>query len=173
MLTAGKALPAVYGASSPKMNAADLRTKGYELQLVWRDGFNLAGKPFNYSVTASFSDYLTTITKYDNPNRSLAQDYYVGMRWGEIWGYYTDGLFKDDAEAASWPIDQKYVNNGINGSAGSELSKSLERVEAACLSTRLNGYGALLHGDAVLQVCNGHFANFCYLHCSIPLYYST
>lgn len=35
MLTAGIALPAVYGASSPKMNAADLRTKGYELQLVW------------------------------------------------------------------------------------------------------------------------------------------
>ena len=53
MLTAGVALPAVYGASSPKMNAADLRTKGYEFQLSWRDGFNLFGKPFNYSVTAS------------------------------------------------------------------------------------------------------------------------
>lgn len=35
MLTAGVALPAVYGASSPKMNAADLRTKGYEFQLSW------------------------------------------------------------------------------------------------------------------------------------------
>ncbi len=58
MLTAGVALPAVYGASSPKMNAADLRTKGYEFQLSWRDGFNLFGKPFNYSVTASFSDYI-------------------------------------------------------------------------------------------------------------------
>jgi TonB-linked SusC/RagA family outer membrane protein len=120
MLTAGKTLPAVYGASSPKMNAADLRTKGYELQLVWRDGFSLAGKPFNYSVTASFSDYLTKITKFDNPNKSLAQSYYEGMTWGEIWGYYTDGLFKDDAEAAAYPIDQKYVNNAINGSAGSE-----------------------------------------------------
>ena len=42
------------------------------------------------------------------------------MTWGEIWGYYTDGLFKDDAEAAAYPIDQKYVNNAINGSAGSE-----------------------------------------------------
>lgn len=51
MLTAGVALPAVYGASSPKMNAADLRTKGYEFQLSWRDGFNLFGKPFNYSVS--------------------------------------------------------------------------------------------------------------------------
>ncbi len=70
MLTAGVALPAVYGASSPKMNAADLRTKGYEFQLSWRDGFNLFGKPFNYSVTASFSDYITEITKFDNPERT-------------------------------------------------------------------------------------------------------
>lgn len=72
MLTAGIALPAVYGASSPKMNAADLRTKGYELQLVWRDSFNLFGKPFHYSATASFSDYFTEITKFDNRERSFA-----------------------------------------------------------------------------------------------------
>lgn len=84
MLTAGVALPAVYGASSPKMNAADLRTKGYEFQLSWRDGFNLFGKPFNYSVTASFSDYITEITKFDNPERTFAKSYYVGMRMGEI-----------------------------------------------------------------------------------------
>lgn len=120
MLTAGKTLPAVYGASSPKMNAADLRTRGYELQLMWRDSFTLANRPFSYSATATFSDYWTTITKFDNPNRSLAQSYYEGMRWGEIWGYYTDGLFADDVEASSWPIDQSYVNNGINSSAGSE-----------------------------------------------------
>lgn len=79
MLTAGVALPAVYGASSPKMNAADLRTKGYEFQLSWRDGFNLFGKPFNYSVTASFSDYITEITKFDNPERTFAKSYYVGI----------------------------------------------------------------------------------------------
>ena len=105
MLTAGVALPAVYGASSPKMNAADLRTKGYEFQLSWRDGFNLFGKPFNYSVTASFSDYITEITKFDNPERTFAKSYYVGMRMGEIWGYHTGGLFRSDAEAADYKID--------------------------------------------------------------------
>ena len=35
MLTAGYALPEAYGASSPKMNTADMRTKGYELSLGW------------------------------------------------------------------------------------------------------------------------------------------
>ena len=42
MLTDGVALPGVYGADPPKMNAADLRTKGYELTVNWRDQFQLA-----------------------------------------------------------------------------------------------------------------------------------
>ena len=120
MLTAGVALPASYGASSPKMNSADLRTKGYEIQLSWRDSFNMAGQPFNYSVTGTFSDYVTDVTKYDNPERSFAKDHYVGERWGEIWGYHTGGFFKTDEEAANYPIDQTYVNGKIKSAAGSE-----------------------------------------------------
>ena len=102
MLTAGEALPSVYGASVPKKNTADLRTKGYELMLSWRDMFQLAGKPFSYSVTATFSDYVTDVTKYNNPTRTFATSHYVGKRWGEIWGYCIDGLFDSDEEAAEW-----------------------------------------------------------------------
>lgn len=120
MLTAGVALPATYGASSPKMNAADLRTRGYEVQLVWRDGLTLAGQPFQYQVSLSFSDYITTVTKYDNPDKSFSKSYYKGMRWGEIWGYLTDGLFASDEEAANYPVDQSYVNNAIISAAGDE-----------------------------------------------------
>lgn len=120
MLTTGVALPAVYGASSPKMNAADLRTKGYEISLSWRDLFQLAGHPFSYSVTATFSDYVTDVTKYDNPDKSFALSHYEGKRWGEIWGYRTDGLFASDAEAAAYPIDQSLINQGLNAAAGDE-----------------------------------------------------
>ena len=93
MLTTGQALPGLYGASAPKTNNADLRTKGYELSLSWRDSFTLAGKPFEYDVTATFNDYIGTITKFDNPNKSFAKSYYEGMTYGEIWGYLTDGYF--------------------------------------------------------------------------------
>lgn len=41
MLTAGVALPRLR-RRSPKMNSADLRTKGYELSLSWRDEFQPA-----------------------------------------------------------------------------------------------------------------------------------
>ena len=62
MLTDGVALPGVYGADPPKMNAADLRTKGYELTVNWRDQFQLAGKPFEYSIGFNISDYKSVIT---------------------------------------------------------------------------------------------------------------
>ena len=120
MLTSGVALPSVYGADSPKMNSADLRTKGYELSLSWRDEFQLLRRPFTYSVTVTFNDYVTDITKYDNPDRTFAKSYYEGMRWGEIWGYRIGGLFATDAEAAGYAVDQTAVNNRINAAAGSE-----------------------------------------------------
>ncbi len=119
MLTKGKALPGVYGTSSPKMNAADMRTKGYELALSWKDQFMLAGKPFAYNASFVFSDYVTKITKYDNPNRLLS-DYYVGQTYGEIWGYVTDGFFRSDEEARNYKVDQSSISDIIYSSAGDE-----------------------------------------------------
>ena len=119
MLTKGKALPGVYGTSSPKMNAADMRTKGYELALSWKDQFMLGGKPFAYSASFVFSDYVTKITKYDNPNRLLS-DYYVGQTYGEIWGYVTDGFFRSDEEARNYKVDQSSISDIIYSSAGDE-----------------------------------------------------
>ena len=108
MLTKGKTVPAVYGEAAPKENAANLRTKGYEISLGWRDSFNMAGKPFSYGVTATLGDYQTHITKFDNPEKKLS-DHYVGKRLGDIWGYVSDGLFATDEEAAAYEaaIDSK------------------------------------------------------------------
>ena len=117
MLTEGIALPGVYGADSPNMNSADLRTKGYELTVNWRDQFQLAGKPFEYSIGFNISDYKSVITKYDNPERSFAKDYYEGMEIGEIWGFVTDGFFKTDEEAKAYAkeVDLSYSSGRLTG----------------------------------------------------------
>ena len=117
MLTEGIALPGVYGADSPDMNAADLRTKGYETTLSWRDQFQLLGKPFQYNISLNISDYESVITKYDNPNRSFAKSYYEGMRLGEIWGFVTDGYFKTDDEATAYAneVDLSYSSGRLTG----------------------------------------------------------
>ena len=114
MLTTSITLPDVYGAASPKANAADLRTKGYEITVGWHDTKQVAGRPFSYGVSASLGDYKTTITKYNNPDR-LISDHYVGKTLGELWGYRVEGLFKTDHEAALYEstINDKNVNKGI------------------------------------------------------------
>ena len=111
MLTAGEPLPAVYGASTPQENVADLRTKGYELSISWRDSFKLAGRSFDYGASVVFSDYVSHITRFNNPDKLFAKNYWVGMRYGDIWGYHVDGLFATDAEAASYTVDQSKVND--------------------------------------------------------------
>jgi len=119
MLTTSITLPSVYGASTPKENCADLRTKGYELYLTWKDRFNLAGKDFNYSITGTFGDYKAVITKYNNPDKTLT-DHYVGRVLGEVWGYHVDGLFSSDEEAIEYMANvnssavQGNVFNSIN-----------------------------------------------------------
>ena len=126
MITNGMALPGVYGASVPKMNSADMRTKGYELSLNWNDTFNLFGKPFSYSVGFNLSNYDSKITKYtDNANGLLSYSndgkayfyYYEGMHVGDIWGYTIDGLFQSDEEVKEYMknVDLSYVTNGLPG----------------------------------------------------------
>lgn len=112
MLTNGVSLPAVYGASVPKANCANLRTKGWELAVYWDDSFNLLDSPFKYSVSAGVGDYVSKITKFDNPNKLLT-DYYEGMTLGELWGYHIDGLFASDEAAAAYDVDQSSVNSDI------------------------------------------------------------
>lgn len=114
MLTKSMTLPSVFGSTAPKTNAANLRTKGYEISVSWRDDFKLASKPFSYGVGVSLGDYKTVITKFDNPEKTLS-DNYVGKVLGDIWGYKTGGVFATDEEAAAYSalINDKNVNKGV------------------------------------------------------------
>ncbi len=103
--------PGLLGTSAPASNAADLRTKGWELSLTWRDTFGEHGR---WGLNLALSDSQTEITKYDNPSGALSE-YYVGQQVGEIWGFETVGIFQTDAEVAAAP-DQSPIGN--NWSAG-------------------------------------------------------
>lgn len=119
MLRPSITLPDVYGATSPPENCADLRTKGYEIYIGWKDNFKLGGESFRYGISATLGDYLSKITKYRNPDKMLT-DPYVGQTLGEIWGYHVTGLFKTDGEAAEYQarINDVAVNQRVYNSKG-------------------------------------------------------
>lgn len=104
MLGPASVLPATLGAAVPYQNNADMKTKGFELTLNWRDKI---GSDFSYGVSLVLSDYMSTIHKYYNPN-NLLSGYYPGAKIGDIWGYETAGLIQTDEEIAKMP-DQSYL----------------------------------------------------------------
>ena len=96
MLAVGVQLPSVLGADTPYGNNGSLRTTGWELTLGWNKSFG------DWDVYASFNiaDARTKITKWNNPTRSLT-DNYSGAEYGAIWGldvarYYTVDDFVAD-----------------------------------------------------------------------------
>ncbi len=100
MFTFGLTPPAVFGATVPKGNYADLTTRGWEASLVWNDKIGNGENLFKYNVRLTLSDNKTKIDKYNNPDKLLS-DYYEGQTLGEIWGYETEGFFIDAADIAS------------------------------------------------------------------------
>jgi len=123
MLTSSRQLPAVLGTAPPRTNAADLRTKGWELALTYSNNFKLASDDFNYNFRFVMADNYTVITKFDNPNGNIGE-YYVGKRIGEIWGMETEGLFQSDAEVAAH-ADQSAVDGYYGFKAGDPKYRDL------------------------------------------------
>lgn len=103
--------PAILGTDAPKSNAADLKTKGWEVSATWRDKITT---DLSFGLTLALADNTTVITKYNNPNGALS-DFYVGQKTGEIWGYETVGIFQSQDKVASAP-DQSQL--GANWRAG-------------------------------------------------------
>lgn len=139
LITIGPELPQIYGASAPKGNYASLKTTGWELTLSWRDSFKLAGKDFTYGIKGSVWDTRTWVNEFTSTSGDIL-DYYTGKELGEIWGFRTDGIFRDNAEANAWATDS-YHKNGSNFRAYAGDLKFLD----------LNGDGKIDYGKGTLD----------------------
>ncbi|ARS39352.1 hypothetical protein CA265_06685 [Sphingobacteriaceae bacterium GW460-11-11-14-LB5] len=123
ILRPGFAVPAVLGTAVPQRNSADVRTKGWELSVGWKDKIV---SDLNYNLRLALSDNQAVVTKYENNPTGSLSDYYNGQKIGEVWGLVTDRFFNSDAEAAAtnqaqvwggkWLAgDLKYVDLDGNG----------------------------------------------------------
>ncbi len=91
--------PALLGTAAPESNAADLETRGWEANVIFR---NRISQDWGYVINLSLADNQTEITRYENPTGNI-NDYYVGQKIGEIWGFETVGIFQTDEEVANAP----------------------------------------------------------------------
>lgn len=128
MLAAGIEIPSVVGASAPLQNVADMKTKGWELNLRWRDRIG----DWAYYVGFNIYDQLSEITKYNNES-GLLSDYRVGQKLGEIWGYCADGYYSIDdfdleaAKGGAWKLKEGVTSiQGVNVQPGDMKFKDLD-----------------------------------------------
>ncbi len=86
-------LPSNLGTAVPKVNNADMVSRGWDLELGWRDQI----KDFRYGVKVIFSDARQKILRYPNETGSLST-WYAGKYMGDQWGYVTEGMARTDEE---------------------------------------------------------------------------
>src|SRR5690625_2490823 len=90
--------------------------------MIFEGRYNFQDVGFNFSF--NISDSQSKITEFDNPTGEI-NNYYIGHKIGEIWGYKSNGLFQTEKEieehadqtkiyGGTWnPGDVKYID--ING----------------------------------------------------------
>ncbi|MDO5970634.1 TonB-dependent receptor [Flavivirga aquimarina] len=108
--TGGLAVSAVLGALPPRVNAGEIETKGWDIEVSWQNTNSESG--FSYGFTGVLSDYKATIKKFPTNPTLLTTLNYAGRTIGEIWGLETDGLFQSADDVASWQNDQSDIYNG-------------------------------------------------------------
>ena len=113
MVGPAKDLPDVLGASEPKVNNLDMTSKGWDLQISWRDQIN----DFRYGVSLTLSDNTVTIDKYPNDSKQLNK-YYAGAKHGDIWGYTTIGIAGSQEEMDAHLAKANQSALGSNWTAG-------------------------------------------------------
>lgn len=80
-----------FGAEAPKGNFGSLRTRGWEIAVDYNHRFK-NGLGINAMFT--LSDAITEITAYGDTKN--IDSWYVGKKYGEIWGYETDRLYQKE-----------------------------------------------------------------------------
>ena len=104
-------LPPVLGTDPPLINNTDQESKGWELELSWRDEIESIG--LNYGIRGTLSDSRRFVTKYPNETK-LISEWYDGQEAGLIWGYTTIGIAQSQAEMDTHlaKVDQSALGAG-------------------------------------------------------------
>lgn len=117
MIVPGAGVTLAFGTGAPKGNFGSLRTRGWEIALDYNHRFS---NGLGINAMATLSDAETEITKYSDTR--VVSDWYVGKKYGEIWGYQTERLYqKDDFVyngdqiVTTWALNGKEVAQGTKG----------------------------------------------------------
>jgi TonB-linked SusC/RagA family outer membrane protein len=100
----------VLGASPSAENAGTVENRGWDFDLSYRSSTG----DFSYGASANISFVQNEVKKLANVKFDIAKGLFVGEPIGSTYGFVTDGVFVNDAEAAAAPTQPflAYANSG-------------------------------------------------------------
>lgn len=151
-------IPMFLGFDNPKQNGGDMTTKGWDMQISWRDNIG----DFSYSVSFNLSDY---ISRMGHMSGTVITDSGTITREGEeyrsYYGFLSDGFFKDEEDLKNSPKltnavrvgDIKYKDiSGPDGVPDGKITTQYDRVILGPTQPRFIYGGQLSFGWKGIQL---------------------
>lgn len=101
-------IPKFIGYDNPSVNSGSMNTKGFDLELGWRDNIG----DFNYSISANFSDFVSKMGDLGGTEFIGDQVKMQGSQFNEWYGYVSDGLFLTQEDVDNSPKLNKNIKVG-------------------------------------------------------------
>lgn len=126
-------IPGILGYGNPSVNAGEMYTKGFELNLGWRDNIG----DLNYSVAFNLSDFVSRMGNLNGTEFLGSTIKKEGSEFNEWYGYLSDGLFLTEEDLKNSPKlnnnvkvgDIKYKDiSGPDGVPDGKISPEYDKV---------------------------------------------
>ncbi len=88
-------IPYMMGYGNPSSNAGTMKTRGWDLELGWRDAVG----DFTYGITVNLSDFESKVTDMNGSEQiNGSKINRPGCYFNEWYGYVSDGIYQTQAE---------------------------------------------------------------------------
>lgn len=146
--------PSILGTGAPKSNNGKFRTRGWELELNWRDKIGQVA----YHLGGSLSDASSKVVRLENnenqPDPGTNKNRLIGKPRNAIYVYQTDGIFQNQEEVDAY-YEMYYWNADKSGPKSGNilptpLAKSTNTLRPGARKVvDANGDGAVTREDLV------------------------
>lgn len=94
--------PSILGASAPKTNNGKLNTKGWEIEVNWRDQINELQYNVGFQISDAWTELKELTSNQNVPNPGINTNRLIGKPLNAIYVYQTDGIFQNQEEVDAY-----------------------------------------------------------------------